>query len=99
MGDYDLNSQQVDQFMWNHPDFLIFFSNGNSGGANTVGSPASAKNSVGAGGTRNSNLANQLYTATSRGPCADGRRKPTMCAPAPGITSAYTAPSNYQPLS
>ena len=85
MGDYDLNSQQVDQFMWNHPDFLIFFSNGNSGSSpNTVGSPASAKNSVGAGGTRNGSQSNQIYSATSRGPCADGRRKPTICALASG---------------
>lgn len=102
-GAYTLNSMQVDQFMWAHPDFFISFSNGNSGGAYTVGSPATAKNSVGAGGSRNGTTAgiiNSIYVSTSRGPTADGRRKPTWCTPGQTVTSANGGTTNgYQTLS
>jgi Subtilase family/FlgD Ig-like domain len=98
MGDYDLNAQQVDQFMWNHPDYLLCFSNGNSSGFMTVGSPATAKNSVGVGGTRNGTNANFIYTGTSRGPTEDGRRKPTVCTPGQGVISAFVGPNSFQSL-
>src|SRR5262249_18759737 len=57
-GAYDVTSMNVDQFMWNHPDYLIFFSNGNDGTPGSVGSPASAKNSVGVGGVINGTSSN-----------------------------------------
>ncbi len=97
-GVYTVNSLALDQFMWNHPDYLIFFSNGNSAGANTVGSPASAKNCVSVGGTRNGTQSSTIYTSTSRGPTADGRRKPTICAPAQSLTSAQNGPNVYAAL-
>src|SRR5262249_46999578 len=80
-GAYDLNALQVDQFMWAHPDFYIAFSNGNAMNAGTVGSPATAKNCAGMGGTGNGASEGSIYLSTSRGPTADGRRKPTFCAP------------------
>jgi hypothetical protein len=98
MGDYELNSLQVDQFMWNHPDYLLCFSNGNSSGFQTVGSPATAKNSVGVGGTRNGTTANFIYTGTSRGPTQDGRRKPTVCTPGQNVISAFVGPNSFQSL-
>lgn len=90
-GAYTLNSMQVDQFMWTHPDFLIDFSNGNATLPGTVGSPASAKNAGSVGGTGNGTSLNNLYSTTSRGPTADGRRKPTFAAPGNGVTSANGA--------
>jgi subtilisin family serine protease len=81
-GVYDLQSMAADQFMWNHPDFLLFFSNGNDGIANSVGSPATAKNVVSAGGTGDGASAGSIYSSTSRGPTDDLRIKPTICAPA-----------------
>lgn len=87
-GAYDVSCFQVDQFMWAHKDFLIFFSNGNAGAANTVGSPASAKSICSAGGTRNGTLQTSIYTSTSRGPTDDGRRKPTICSPGQSVFSA-----------
>jgi hypothetical protein len=98
-GAYTLNSFAVDQFMWNHKDMYIAFSNGNSSIAGSVGSPASAKNATGSGGTGNNTLQNSIYTSTSRGPTADGRRKPLFCTPGQSVTSAQAAPSSYAALS
>ncbi len=61
-GSYDAMAQQVDQFMWDHPDFLILFAAGNSGidankdgviDPNSIGSPATAKNNVTVGASKN----------------------------------------------
>ncbi|MCX8174298.1 MAG: S8 family serine peptidase [Thermoplasmata archaeon] len=85
--DYTIESMQADEFMWNHKDMLILFAAGNSGsGANTVGSPGTAKNIVTVGAT--SNDGTSLASFSSRGPTADGRRKPTVCAPGVSIDSA-----------
>jgi hypothetical protein len=81
-GSYTSYSAQCDQFMWNNKDFLLFFSNGNNGpGGGTVGSPATAKNVVSVGSCNNSTGYGSLSGFSSRGPCDDGRRKPTILAP------------------
>ncbi len=99
LGVYDVQQMSIDQFTWNHKDFLVFFSNGNAGGAGTVGTPAGNKNGIGAGGTNNP-TATSIYTSTSRGPTADGRRKPTICAPANPLSSASGAnDTGFQNLS
>jgi hypothetical protein len=51
-GEYTLRSQLVDQYIWEHPDYLVLFSAGNLGDFNrdgvpdtqTIGSPGTAKN-------------------------------------------------------
>ncbi|WMW25505.1 PGF-pre-PGF domain-containing protein [Methanolobus sediminis] len=55
LGEYTERSQQVDQFMWEHPDMLILFSAGNNGasGSSTVGSPGTAKNALTVGASEN----------------------------------------------
>ncbi len=98
-GVYDLQAMQVDQFVWSHPDFYVAFSNGNAGAAGTVGSPATAKNLAGMGGTRNGGLATSIYSSTSRGPTLDQRRKPLFCAPGQSVVSANVGPSTYATLS
>ena len=100
-GQYTLEALAIDQFVWTHPDMYIAFSNGNSGPtAGSVGSPATAKNLAGMGGTGNGLSAANLYTATSRGPTVDGRRKPTFCSPGQSVSSAQgTTPSSYALLS
>ncbi|MEZ0391465.1 MAG: S8 family serine peptidase [Pseudobdellovibrionaceae bacterium] len=61
-GAYDAMAQQVDQFMWDHPDFLILFAAGNSGvdankdgriDADSIGSPGTAKNTLTVGASEN----------------------------------------------
>ena len=61
-GEYDSSSQDVDEFMWNHKDFLILFAAGNDGadknadGIIDLGSvtpPATAKNAIAVGAVEN----------------------------------------------
>ena len=93
--DYTTYAMQVDQFMWNHPDFLILFANGNDGpDAQTVGSPATAKNCISVGALGYSSLVfqsetlNDVASFSSRGPTSDGRLKPTILSPGVDIDSA-----------
>ena len=89
INDYDAMAQQVDQAMWDHKDMLILFANGNSGpNANTVGSPATAKNCVSVGATQQSPNQDNIADFSSRGTAYDGRTKPTVTAPGVGINSA-----------
>ena len=86
---YSAGSQDVDEFMWNHKDFLIFFAAGNSGpGTGSVGSPSTAKNGVAVGATQRSTSANSMASFSSCGPTADGRLKPDITVPGSGIVSA-----------
>ncbi len=57
-GMYDSFARAVDQFTWDHPDFLNVFACGNTGtiGKLTIASPALAKNVVAVGSTLNSPL-------------------------------------------
>lgn len=63
-GAYDSMAQQVDEFMWAHPDMLVLFAAGNSGedmnkdgriDENSIGSPATAKNTLSVGASENLN--------------------------------------------
>ncbi len=91
---YDNFAVNVDQFMWNNPDFLIVFANGNAGsGAGTVGSPATAKNLISVGATQQAPNQNTIAGYSSRGPASDGRIKPTMVAPG-GDSNGYIVSAN-----
>jgi hypothetical protein len=86
---YTTGSQDVDEFMWNHKDFLIFFAAGNSGpGTATVGSPSTAKSAVSVGATLRGTSANSMASFSSCGPTDDGRIKPEVTIPGSGIISA-----------
>ncbi|HYO13222.1 MAG TPA: S8 family serine peptidase, partial [Thermoanaerobaculia bacterium] len=86
---YSAGSQDVDEFMWNHKDFLIFFAAGNSGpGTGSVGSPSTAKSGVSVGATLRSTSANSMASFSSCGPTLDGRFKPDVTVPGSSIVSA-----------
>ncbi len=86
---YSAGSQDVDEFMWNHKDFLIFFAAGNSGpGTASVGSPSTAKSGVSVGATLRSTSAESMASFSSCGPTADGRIKPEVTVPGSSIVSA-----------
>lgn len=86
---YTAGSQDVDEFMWNHKDFLIFFAAGNAGpGTASVGSPATAKSAVSVGATLRGTSADSMASFSSCGPTADGRIKPEITIPGSSIVSA-----------
>jgi len=89
--------QQTDQFMWSNRDMLVCFAAGNSGpGANTVYAPGTTKDIVTAGATSNATAATIIADFSSRGPCDDGRYKPTVMAPGYFLySSAGAATNNY----
>ncbi len=86
---YTTGSQDVDEFMWAHKDFLIFFAAGNSGpGTASVGSPSTAKSAVSVGATLRGTSANSMASFSSCGPTDDGRIKPEVTVPGSSIISA-----------
>jgi len=89
---YNYHSQDVDEYMWRHRDFLIFFANGNDGPAkDTVSAPATAKDCVSVGACENpySGLSeDNVAESSSHGPTRDGRIKPTIVAPGYYLVSA-----------
>jgi hypothetical protein len=99
VNEYDVQSMTVDQFMWDHTDFLVFFANGNTAGPGTVGSPAGNKNGLGIGNCQNGANSGLKSASSSEGPTADGRLKPTIMAPGQSIQSADGAgTSGYKSL-
>lgn len=87
---YSDASVDVDEFMWNHPDFLIVFACGNHalGGTGTIGSPSTAKNGMATGATYYGIYADNLSDISAWGPTADGRIKPDVVFPGASIVSA-----------
>ena len=82
---YDQDSQQIDQFSFEKPDYLIVFAAGNAGPkASTLGGEGStAKNSLSVGACTPGWKDNgeDLVSFSSRGPTNDGRIKPDIVAP------------------
>jgi subtilisin family serine protease len=129
-GAYDAMAAAFDDFMWNNPDLLLVFAAGNSGGdgnsdgvvdEGSLGSPASAKNVLTVGASKNyvltggiqaklkdtkvsdkfkaeplasssmSENPQGLAAFSSRGPAADGRRKPDVVAPGTNIVATRSS--------
>jgi hypothetical protein len=93
---YDLQARMTDTFMWNYPDMLVIYSNGNggptSGDPYNVGSPATAKSIVSAGAAGSVSPVtfwgmNDVAGYSSRGPTTDGRLKPTVTMIGEGYSS------------
>ncbi|MBL9173819.1 MAG: S8 family serine peptidase [Verrucomicrobiales bacterium] len=109
-GQYDLSAWEFDALVRDaDPDFpgeqgyILEFSAGNSGpGAQTIGTPAVAKNVLATGATQNNRFEFPLYGEgqevmadfSSRGPAADGRIKPDLVAPGTWIASLRSLYAN-----
>ena len=88
-GRYTAGSQDADEFMWNHKEFLLLFAAGNDGpGIGSIGSPSTGKNVVSVGSTLRASSANSMSSFSSCGPTQDGRIKPDVTMPGSGIISA-----------
>ena len=83
-------SEDVDEFMWNNPDFLIVIAVGNRalGGYATMGSPSTAKNCTTVGGTYNGTSAQYLSDISAWGPTDDGRLKPDVLSPGASVSAS-----------
>jgi subtilisin family serine protease len=85
---YTDGSEDADAVTWDHPDLLLVFAAGNSGGTHQVFSPGNAKNTLSVGATQPGALADAMAFFSSGGPTADGRTKPDLVFPGQSIDSA-----------
>jgi len=93
--EYDTYCNNIDSFMWSHPDFLVVFAAGNAGpNSSTVSFPGTAKNCITVGATRRVPLQHQMAGYSSRGPASDSRLKPTVTAPGGEAGYAYINSAN-----
>lgn len=102
-GRYDLSAAEFDALVRDadaltpgDQQYVLEFSAGNSGpGAQTIGTPAVAKNVIATGACQNNRFTFGIYAEgqevmadfSSRGPCEDGRIKPDVVAPGTWIAS------------
>ena len=88
---YDAFCIELDTYLYDHIDFLVFFAAGNNGGEGygTVLSPGLSKNSVAVAASYTSSAhMTEIAFFSSIGPAPDGRNKPDITAPGYSITSA-----------
>ncbi|MGO0061536.1 S8 family serine peptidase [Brevibacillus fluminis] len=96
-GEYDSDAQEMDCFVWEHPDMAILVAAGNDGSdEGTISSPATAKNVIAVGASesvrpalkdRSADNPDDIAYFSSRGPTIDGRIKPDVVAPGSMILS------------
>jgi hypothetical protein len=97
-GQYTTESEQVDNFIWQHQDMVVLFAGGNAGSGpgyyGQIGSPATAKNCLSVGASESdrgpptfADNAGGIAEFSSRGPTQDGRTKPDIVAPGTEILS------------
>jgi len=86
--EYTLRAQRVDQFQWDHPEFLSLWAAGNTGPSNgSVLEPATSKNAVAVGASVNGN-STDLASFSAHGPTQEGLIAPLIVAPGKSIHSA-----------
>lgn len=93
-GQYDDESQDIDAYCWENPDFLPVFSAGNEYGEMTICPEAGAKNALAVGAsetTRSGRNPNLVCDFSSKGPMSDGRLKPDVVSPGDYIYSTRSS--------
>ena len=83
--------RDIDNAIYDNLQLHIFAAGNNGPGNGTLSIQASSKNALTVGNvldyTHASGPAGSVWSGSSRGPCADGRWKPNVCAPGQGILS------------
>lgn len=101
-GEYDIQAQYVDYLVDNY-NLVVCVAAGNSGasGGGTIGTPGTAKYAITVGWATDPGEGGwSRDSASSRGPCDDGRIKPDILAPGTDINAAKWGTTNqYQELS
>ena len=91
---YDIMTRDANPDLNGSQELLFVFAAGNAGsGAQTVGSPGTAKNVLTVGAVGNDRFGDNyenVASFSSRGPAADGRLKPDVVAPGTWIASALS---------
>lgn len=95
LNNYNIPCRQTDEFVWNHPDFLVLFSAGNFSSSG-ISPPATAKNVIAVGASLNGTSATIAADFSSTGPAADGRIKPTLLAPGILKSADGASQENYK---
>ena len=94
--EFDALVRDADALAFGDQPYILEFSAGNAGpGAQTIGSPAVAKNVIATGASESAREDLYIYSDgpdamadfSSRGPCEDGRIKPDVVAPGTWIAS------------
>jgi subtilisin family serine protease len=87
----EADCRTIDASIFSFPQLHVFAAGNDGPGASTVRVEPSAKNAFTVGGVRDyatgADDPGEMYTASSRGPLADGRWKPNLSAPATSILS------------
>ena len=84
--------RDIDNAIYDNGQLHIFAAGNRGPGASTLGIQAASKNALTVGSVLDhmdaaGNSAGSVSSFSSRGPCADGRWKPNVCAPGEGILS------------
>jgi len=88
-GEYTSESQEYDEFVWDHKDFNILFAAGNDGdSAQSMSPQASSKNIFSVGSVTNAPSQEDVSSFSSRGYTEDGRIKPTILHVGENLMSA-----------
>ncbi|CAM9359817.1 unnamed protein product, partial [Ectocarpus fasciculatus] len=92
---YSSECEDIDEYHYLKDDFLALFAAGNDGddGYYSIGTPATAKNSMAVGASRSSSSFGDLAYFTSMGPTFDNRYKPDVIAPGYFTYSANANPN------
>lgn len=98
---YTDSARQHDAYVWEHRDFTILRSAGNTGPSGLIRPEAVAKDIITVGSSINDGSGNteNLAGGSTRGPAADGRIKPDLVAPGQCLQSANTNTNGYTCLS
>jgi hypothetical protein len=87
-GTYLIMDATTDAYAYKYPDFLSLYAAGNESSARTLRNPGIAKNVLTIGACGNGTSSNTIAYFSSRGPTADNRIKPNICAPGVAVVSA-----------
>lgn len=102
--DYNTQSRDLDNYIYNNPETLIIVAAGNSGdkGSHTISSPSGAKNVLSIGASLNDAASfaltpcptvlnkQTIASFSSIGPTLDGRQKPDIVAPGMAVDSSQS---------
>ena len=92
----DTRSRKLDGKVWTYDQLYVMAAGNDGSGSRTVGAPAVAKNALAVGNVMDYNVytVGDIWSSSSRGPAADGRMKPNLCAPGRTVTSVAAGTAN-----